>query len=146
MAKTRGPARVEEMVEALRTWQSIERKSMEQMALIMEQTSNPFVRMIMEIIRHDSLMHHRVQQLIVDSVTAADVPLTHEDLAAIWSSVEAHDAAEKEVISIGERLHETAWSPVHKTLLEYLVTDERKHDVLLEQLGEIKKGMARTTQ
>jgi hypothetical protein len=38
-------------------------------------------------------------------------------------------------------LKEKAWSPVHKHLLDYLLADETKHDKLLEQLGEMKKGM-----
>jgi hypothetical protein len=134
------------MVEELRKWQAIERISMEQTAQIMERTTNPYVRMIMEVIRHDSLMHHRVQQLIVDTLTTADVPLTHEELAGIWKSIEAHDEAEKEVISIAEGLHEKAWSPLHKMLLDYLLTDEKKHDRLLEQLEEVKKGFTRATQ
>jgi len=138
--------RAAEMVEELRKWQGIERISMEQTAQIMERTSNPYVRMIMEIIRHDSLMHHRVQQLIVDTLTTADVPLTHEDLGSIWKSIEEHDEAEKDVINIGEGLRDKAWSPVHKMLLDYLVTDEKKHDRLLEQLGEVKKGFTRATQ
>ena len=134
------------MVEELRKWQAIERISMEQTAQIMENTTNPYVRMIMEVIRHDSLMHHRVQQLIVDTLTTADVPLTHEELAGIWKSIEAHDEAEKDVIKIAEGLKEKAWSPLHKMLLDYLLTDEQKHDRLLEQLGEVKKGFTQATQ
>ncbi len=146
MAEAKGSERAAEMVEELRKWQGIERLSMEQTAKIMEETSNPFVRMIMEVIRHDSLMHHRVQQLIVDTLTTADVPLNHEELAGIWRSIEAHDESEKEVIGIAEGLREKAWSPLHKMLLDYLITDEKKHDRLLEQLGEVKKGFTRATQ
>jgi len=146
MAEAKGSERAAEMVEELRKWQGIERISMEQTAKIMEQTTNPYVRMIMEVIRHDSLMHHRVQQLIVDTLTAADVSLTHEELGSIWRSIEAHDEAEKEVIAIAEGLRAKAWSPLHKMLLDYLITDEKKHDRLLEQLGEVKKGFTRATQ
>jgi hypothetical protein len=146
MAQARGPERVREMVEALRKWQSIERSSIEQSARIIERAANPFVRMIMEVIRHDSVMHHRVQALLLDSLTQADVPLTHEELGEIWSAIEAHEASEREVIAIGERLRDTAWNPVHKALLEYLVTDEKKHDELLDQLRGIKQGLSRATQ
>lgn len=146
MAEAKGSGRAAEMVEELRKWQGIERLAMEQTAKIMEETPNAYVRMIMEVIRHDSLMHHRVQQLIVDTLTTADVPLSHEELGSIWKSIEEHDEAEKEVISIGEGLREKAWSPIHKMLLDYLITDEKKHDRLLEQLGEVKKGFTRATQ
>jgi len=143
---SKGAERAVEMEKQLRKWQAIERVSMEQTARIMEESRNPYVRMIMEIIRHDSLMHHRVQQLLIDSIAYEDVPLTHDDLSTIWKSIEAHDAAEKEVIGIAEGLLETAWSPIHKALLSYLLTDEKKHDEVLEQLNEIKKDLARRTQ
>jgi hypothetical protein len=141
MAETKGPDRVDEMVEALKKWQAIERKSMEQTAEIMETTGNPVIRMIMEIIRQDSMMHHRVQQFIIDSLTREAASLTPEELSEIWNKIEEHDEMERQVIEMAKDLKEKAWSPIHKHLLDYLLTDEAKHDKLLEQLGELKKGM-----
>ena len=123
--------RVSTMLEGLRNWQAIERKAMDQTAEIMEQTDNPFIRLIMEVIRHDSLMHHRVQQVLVDSLTKQSPALTHEDIAAVWSSIEAHDATEHEVIGIAKMLRKQAWTPIQRQLLDYLITDEEKHDRLL---------------
>jgi hypothetical protein len=140
MAK-KGPERVDEMVEGLRKWQGIERKAMEQTAEIMESTGNPVIRMIMEIIRQDSMMHHRVQQFMIDSLTREAVNLSPEDVTEIWTKIEEHDEMEREVIDMAKDLKEKAWSPVHKQLLDYLLADETKHDKLLEQLGELKKGM-----
>jgi hypothetical protein len=137
----KGPERVDEMVEGLRKWQGIERKAMEQTAEIMESTGNPVIRMIMEIIRQDSMMHHRVQQFIIDSLTREAVNLSPEDVTEIWTKIEEHDEMEREVIDMAKDLKEKAWSPVHKQLLDYLLADETKHDRLLEQLGELKKGM-----
>ena len=34
---------------------------------------------------------------------------------------------------------------MHKVLLDYLITDEKKHDGLLGQLDEIKVGMSRSS-
>jgi hypothetical protein len=141
MSREKGPNRVEEMIESLREWQSIERQAMEQTAAIMEKTDNPFIRIIMEIIRSDSLMHHRVQQLIIDSLTKEAVTLTPDEISAIWESIEEHDETEKHLVEIAEDLKAKAWTPIHKQMLDYLLTDEKKHDQLLEQLGELKKGM-----
>ena len=33
----------------------------------------------------------------------------------------------------------------HKQLLDYLLTDESKHDTLLEQLEQVKLGMSRAS-
>ena len=140
MNKVKGAERVEQMVNGLRQWQGIERKAMEQTAEIMETTDNPFLRIIMEVIRHDSLMHHRVQQVIIDSLNQQAFSLTPEEIGEVWNMIEVHDATEREVIGIAEKLLEDAWTPAHKQLLSYLLADEKKHDRLLDELGELKKG------
>lgn len=143
---SKGNERAQQMIDALRGWQSIERKAMEQTAEIMEKTDNPFIRIIMEVIRHDSLMHHRVQQLIVDSLTKESITLTSEEIAAVWGMIEAHDETERDVIKIAQDLRERAFTPAHKLLLDYLLSDEQKHDGLLEKLGDLKKSLAAATQ
>lgn len=145
MAKKKGKERVENMVAVLREWQGIERQAVNDLSEIMEKTANPLIRIIMEIIRHDSLMHHRVQQFLVDSVTVAAPAVTREDVAEIWGMVEEHDRAEKKTIELARGLLEDAWTPVQKQLLDYLLKDETKHDVLLMQLDELKKGMSRAS-
>jgi rubrerythrin len=137
--------KVENMINVLRGWQGLERKAMNDTAEIMEETKSPLIRMIMEIIRHDSLMHHRVQQFLIDSLTKEAVTVTREDVAEIWEKVEAHDAVERETIKLAEDLKKGAWDPVHKQLLNYLLSDEKKHDYLLEELNAIKTGMGKTS-
>lgn len=145
MGTKTGSNRVEEMVSTLQEWQAIERQSMSDTAEIMEKTNNPLIRILMEIIRHDSLMHHRVQQFLIDTLTVADVTVTREDVANIWEMIEAHDATERKTIELAKQLKKKAWTPVHKQLLDYLISDETKHDHLLVQLGEIKSGMTKSS-
>jgi hypothetical protein len=90
-------------------------------------------------------MHHRVQQFLIDSVTEKDVTLSRDDVAEIWDKIEAHDRVEKKTIELAQGLKEEAISPVHKQLLDYLLTDESKHDTLLGQLEEVKKDMTRAS-
>lgn len=145
MAEAKGSERAEEMVKILRSWQNIERQALSDTAEIIQETRSPLVRIIMEIIRNDSLMHHRVQQFLVDSLTLADVPISREDIAEVWEKLEAHDKVEKRTIKLAEQLRDQAWSPMHKQLLSYLLTDERKHDTLLEQLNELKVGLTKAS-
>jgi hypothetical protein len=145
MANPKGPERVNEMVELLRQWQRLERQAMSDTAEILEQTQNPLIRIIMEIILHDSHMHHHVQQFLIESLTTKDVAVSREDVAEIWEKIEAHDRQERRTIELATQLKEKAWSPVHKQLLGYLLTDEAKHDSLLVQLNEIKKDMNRAS-
>ncbi len=137
--------RVEDMVSLLRQWQKIERHAMSATAEISERTESTLIRLVMEIIRHDSHTHHRVQQFLIDSVTRESTTVTREDIAAIWESIEEHDKAEKQTIELAEKLKKEAWTPVHKLLLDYLLRDEAKHDSLLEQLSELKADMSRAS-
>jgi hypothetical protein len=145
MANPKGPERVNEMVELLKRWQHLERQAMSDTAEILEQTQNPLIRIIMEIILHDSHMHHRVEQFLIEALTTKDVAVSREDVAEIWEKIEAHDKHERETIELAAALKKKAWSPIHKQILDYLLTDESKHDTLLAQLNELKKGMSRAS-
>jgi len=133
------------MAKVLKNWQKLERKAMDDAAAIIEETDSALVRMIMSIIRHDSLMHHRVQQFLLESITESDIPVSRDDVASIWEKIEQHDRLEKKTIAMAEELRNEAWSPVHKQLLTYLLEDEKKHDGLLDQLREVKVGMTKSS-
>jgi len=145
MKKKTGAEKAEHMVKVLREWQGIERQAINDLGEIMEKTGSPLIRILMEIIRHDSLMHHRVQQFLIDSVTTAAPTVTREDIAEIWDMIEEHDRAEKKTIELAQGLLKDSWTPIQKQLLGYLLKDESKHDDLLMQLNDVKKGMSRAS-
>ena len=91
MANETGQERTEKLLKTLRDWQGIERNAIETTTKIMEKTDNLLIRQFMEIIRNDSVQHHRVQQFIIDSLTKQPISLNHEELAQIWDEIEAHD-------------------------------------------------------
>ncbi len=144
MTESIGSERVEKFLKTLRGWQFIERRAVGVTAEVSESTKNPLVRLIMQIIQHDSLMHHRVQQFLIDNVNTT-LAVSREDVAAIWEKIEEHDKMEKKTIELAGELREQAWSPVHKQLLDYLLFDETKHDKLLDGLNELKKGMSQAS-
>jgi hypothetical protein len=139
--KVKGAERTERLVAALRQWQAIERQAVDHTAELMEKTDNLLVRQILEIIRNDSVQHHRVQQFIIDSLTKTPVSLKPEDLAEIWDEIEKHDEAEREVIELGKKLRDDCTLFVQRTLLDYLIYDEEKHDKLLGALEKFKKNL-----
>lgn len=139
MAKLTGPQREEKLLNTLKQWQHIEREAIDTTGAIMEKTKNPLIRQVMEIIRNDSVQHHRVQQFLIDSITTQAVTLTPEELAEIWGDIEAHDEVEKKVIGLAKECLTESRSLVHKALLSYLLRDEEKHDVILTELEGFKK-------
>jgi hypothetical protein len=132
---------IEKMVELMKKWQKIEDVAVKNTTEIIKNTDNPLVQIVMEIIRQDSMMHRRVQQLIVDHFEKQPITLNPDELASFWTLIEEHDEVEKKTIAMAnEALAETK-SPLAQYLLTYLLTDEKKHDQLLEDMEKIKKGM-----
>jgi hypothetical protein len=137
----------EKLVETLRAWQRIENRSVSISTTIIEKARNPVIRMVMEIIQRDSAMHHRVQQFVIDSFESQAIALTADDLAEVWTAIEAHIEAERttaELIATARDALAGTSNVVQQLLLSYLDNDERKHDQLLEDLRLVKRGMYRS--
>jgi rubrerythrin len=141
MAKAKGPERTKKLVETLRAWQKVEREAIESCAQIMEKTENPLIRQFMEIIRNDSVQHHRVQQFLIDSVTKEPVRLSPEELGEVWDEITAHDEVEHTTIELAKECKEDCTDFVQRAILEYLIIDEEKHDHILQSLEEFKKNL-----
>jgi hypothetical protein len=142
MAKAKGQENIDNLVAMLRKWQKLERQTIETTAEIMEQTNNKLIWQIMEIIRNDSVQHHRVQQFIIDSLTTAPVHLTPDELGEVWQRIEEHDQVEKDTVELAKKLRDECPFIVQKQLLDYLIIDEEKHDKLLMGLEEFKKKVS----
>ena len=132
---------IAKLVNTLRTWQKIEDDSIRNSSEILKKTENPLIHLIMEIIRQDSAMHKRVQQLIIDHFEKKPISITPEELLSFWNMVEEHDEIEKKTIKLAEEAMNETTSNLAKYLLGYLMTDEKKHDMLLSEMEKIKKGM-----
>ena len=133
----------EGIIENMRQWQRVEDASVASTGRAIEKTNNAVIRLVMEIIQRDSLMHYRVQQLICDSLTST-VSISPDELADVWDMIESHIKIEKKTLELGQKALEAIAGKkmlVQEYLLNYLMEDERKHDSLLAQLESIKKGM-----
>ena len=134
----------EKIVANMKRWQKIENASVASTGRVIEKTDNPIIRLIMEIIQRDSQMHYRVQELIADSLESKTISLTPDELAEVWEQIETHIALEKETVQIAEATLAALKGTkmvVQEYLLDYLMTDENKHNAVLSTLDTIKKGM-----
>ncbi len=137
----RAAENIPDLVATLRRWQELESESVTQTTAIMEKTKNPLIRLVMEIIRQDSIMHRKVQQAILDSVEKQAFSLTPEELAEIWDMLEKHSEMEKETLQLADKVRRNCRLFVQRHLLDYLLEDEQKHDRLLAQLEDFKRGI-----
>jgi len=141
MKKEKAADNLGELVGLLKHWQDLEVATITQTTTIMDKTQNPLIRLIMEIIRQDSAMHKRVQQVILDSLEKQAFSLTPEELADIWDLIEKHAEMEKETIVLAEKARKNCRLFAQRHLLTYLIEDEKKHDRLLSQLEDFKRGL-----
>jgi len=137
-----------ELVSNMRKWQRIEDASVSSTGQIIEKTDNPLVRLVMDIIQRDSQMHYRVQEFIADSIERKAVSLTPDELVQVWDMIEKHIDIEKRSVELAEQAVAAVKSQqgmiVQEYLINYLLTDEQKHNELLSRLGDIKKGIYRS--
>ena len=134
----------DKLVANMRHWQKIEDAAVTSTGRIIEKTDNALIRMVMEIIQHDSKLHFRVQEAIAASLESKAVTLTPDDLSEVWDAIEKHIKIEKDMVKFVEETLGAIKGKkmlVQEYLLEYLKTDERKHDALLEALEGVKKGL-----
>jgi len=131
----------EKLVDTLRAWQVVEDESVRSTSEIIARTKNPVVKQIMEIIRQDSAMHKKVQQLLIDNFEKEAFNLMPEELADVWNLVEKHIELEKETIRLAEESRRSTKNFVVRYLLGYLMTDEQKHNLILQQMEDIKSGI-----
>ena len=131
----------EQLLNTLKKWQVVEDQSVKSTTEIMAKTNNPVVKHIMEIIRQDSAMHKRIQQLIIDSFEKEAITLTPEELGGIWEMVDKHIELEKETIRLAEESRKNSKNFIVRYLLGYLMTDEQKHNEILAQMEDVKSGI-----
>ncbi len=132
------------LATTMREWQRIEDASVTSTGRIIEKTDNELIRMVMEIIQHDSKMHYRVQELIASSVEKKSVSLNPDELGEVWGSIRKHIKMERDMVkTVRETLEQLKGRKmlVQEYLLNYLKADEVKHDYMLATLEEVKKGM-----
>jgi rubrerythrin len=139
--KEKAAENLEELTAILRQWQEIEDATVAHTTAVIERTQNPLVRLVMEIIRRDSVTHKVVQQVILDSLEKQAFTLTPEELGDIWEMLEKHVQMEKETISLAEKSLRNCRLFVQRNLLTYLADDEQKHVRLLGQLESFKRDL-----
>ncbi len=136
--------RQEKLIESMRSWQKIENAAVAQTARVIEQTDNPLIRLVMEGIQRDSNLHHRIQQLVIDSVSRGTTAVSVRDLEQVWSSIEKHIEIERRTVELAEEalaLLDHDRDGYQRYLLSWLLVDEKKHDRLLADLSLIKRAM-----
>ncbi len=127
-----------EMVDLMKQWQKIEDAAIQNTTEIIKETTNPLIHIVMEIIRQDSAMHRRVQQLIINYFEDNSLKIESDEIEDLWEKLSEHDEIEKKTIELAKTALKDTKSSLVKYLVEYLLTDEKKHDKMIQELEKLK--------
>ena len=148
MAKKDPKQLQDEIVSTMKRWQKVENSAIASTGKIIEQTENPLIRMVAQIIQRDSHMHYGVQGFIVDSIEREAISLTSEELVQVWGLIEAHIVIEQQTLDLAQELLDLTKGQqgmiIQDYLMNYLAQDEQKHIDLLDRLNDIKQGIYRS--
>lgn len=129
----------DKLVQHLKEWQNLENDTRGLAEDLQKKTSNPFIQMIMEVIKRDSEKHKVMQQFVIDALTKEAVHLSPEELMPLSEVLEKHITAEAKSMALAN-----ACAVVESKnyfvdfVVEALMEDEAKHHSMLRTLDHIK--------
>jgi hypothetical protein len=126
-------------LKAIRDWQSLEDETIKYSNDMMKKSSNPLIRMTMEMIKHDSEKHKIMQQMLLDSLTKEALHLSIDELVEISETLNRHMAAEAKSLEFADDAIKNSELFETRYILSMLLADENKHHKLLGDLNGLKR-------
>lgn len=124
--------------ELLSEWIKIEDLSISSTTDILKKSENPIVHIVMEIIRQDSVMHRKIQQLLLNNINT-DLKLSKDEVNDVIQLIEQHNIIEMKSINYANECISQLNNPIQKLFFEYLLNDENKHFKLLDDIQNLTK-------
>jgi hypothetical protein len=141
MAKVATQIKEEKLVNLMNEWLNLEDQTISLSENLMKKSSNPFVKVIMEIIKHDSQKHKIMQRFVIDALTREAVHLTPQELIPIADVLEKHIQAEAKSMGLANACATESRNYFVDFIVNSLTDDEIKHHNMLKTLDHIKSAV-----
>ena len=128
--------------DLIKRWIVLEDTTIESAADLIDQSSNPMVKTIIELVKMDSEKHKRTLEAIRLSLNST-ITITTDDMKIVDTFVEKHASIEKNAVETAEQALQMSSLPIPRMLLENLLADEKKHDEYISELNELKLQMVK---
>ncbi|OGG99286.1 MAG: hypothetical protein A2600_09815 [Candidatus Lambdaproteobacteria bacterium RIFOXYD1_FULL_56_27] len=125
-------------------WIGIEEATLVMVEDYLGKFQNPVFNLLVQTIQEDSARHKKLLELIRNSDARPEV-VTPEEMGLLDRFMEKHAGIEEQSIQVAELSLESVRSPLNHLLLHYLLADEKKHDLLMEALGNLRAKYLRAT-
>ena len=128
----------EGVVENFKQWQKLENETYGLAEDLQKKSDNPFVKLVMEIIRRDSEKHKIMQQFVIDSLTKEAIHLTPQELIPLGEVLDKHIKAEAKSMGLANACIAGTKNFFASFVSSLLIADEVKHHEMLTMLDQIK--------
>jgi hypothetical protein len=129
----------DKLVQHFREWQNLENDTRNLAEDLQRISGNPFIQMIMEVIKRDSEKHKIMQQFVIDALTKEAVHLSPEEIIPLSEVLEKHITAEAKSMALANACAIAESKDYFVDLvINALMEDETKHHSMLRTLDHIK--------
>jgi len=128
----------EEFQTLIQHWQKLEDKATGSADSMILKASNPFFRVIMESLKHDSEKCKLIQQMIIDSIAKGAININPDELKEISDMLNNHMEIEAEALRLAHTALAKSELVFTRFLLSYLIADKDKHHDLIDRLNDLK--------
>ena len=131
----------EEFLKIIKQWIALEDMTIASADELISKANNPFVKMRMEMIKHDSGKHKEMLQWIINALTKEAVHLTPEEMLPLSALLHKHLEVEAKSIELANNALKKIEIPIVRYILSALLDDEAKHHSQILMLNdEIKNA------
>jgi len=131
----------EEFLKIIKQWIALEDMTIASSDELISKANNPFVKMRMEMIKHDSGKHKEMLQWIINALTKEAVHLTPEEMLPLSALLHKHLEVEAKSIELANNALKKIEIPIVRYILSALLDDEAKHHSQILMLNdEIKNA------
>ncbi len=127
----------EDFLHILKKWVKIEDATISMSGSLLKKVENPVISCIIDTVKKDSQKHKEVLNMILEGLEGT-LTLTPHDMATLSEFIDKHTQIEKDAVDIANMALTKVRTPIAKFLLTYLCEDEKKHDLIMENLNTIK--------
>jgi hypothetical protein len=129
----------DKLVQHFKEWQNLENDTRSLAEDLQKKTGNPFIQLIMEVIKRDSEKHKIMQQFVIDALTKEAVHLSPEEIIPLSEVLEKHITAEAKSMALANACAIAESKDYFVDLVIHaLMEDETKHHSMLRTLDHIK--------
>ncbi len=136
----------EEFLSIIKEWIVLEDETIASANELIGKSNNPFVKMRMEMVKHDSGKHKEMLQWIIDNLTKEAAHLTPDEIMPLSALLNMHLEVESKSIVLANNALKKSRLPIVRYILSALLDDETKHHAQIIMLNdEIKKAIFSVT-